>query len=139
MIRSVDPGGNIGWVQALPTATPKLLDIVRSGETRRHMTFLDDTYQGCLDGSITQLVCETFRPMGGRARTWQPDALEQIGVIKWIAHRTGVPLAMQTPAEAREFATAEKLALFKADQVHGDDARMALRHIIRFRWIQFYG
>jgi hypothetical protein len=139
MIQSVDPGGSIGWVRALPGPAPKLLDIVASGETREHMKFLDVIYQDCCAGLITQLVCETFRPMGGRARTWQPDALEQIGVIKWIAHRTGVPLAMQTPAEAREFSTAEKLALFRSDQVHGDDARMALRHIIRFQWIKVYG
>ena len=56
-----------------------------------------------------------------------------------MAGNADVPIAMQTPGEARDFASADKLALFKVNRVHGDHARMALRHLIRFRWVEYYG
>lgn len=142
IILAIDPGGTLGYVRAEPCQPPKLAEILGWGETKHHQLFLEHVELGCSLGIYDQLVVERWSPVGGRPKTFEPDAQEQIGALKYIAWKYDVPLALQTVSSAREFATPTKLALFKDDRVgkgsEGDHAQMALKHLIRFRWIQFF-
>jgi hypothetical protein len=54
------------------------------------------------------VVCETFSPRPG-VRTWQPDALETIGALRYLTWTRGADFQLQTPAAAMSFATNDKL------------------------------
>lgn len=54
------------------------------------------------------VVCESFTPRPG-TRTWQPDALEVIGALRWTCMKYAHEFELQTPAQAKSFSTNEKL------------------------------
>lgn len=141
MFLAVDPGGTIGYVLCSELPEPDLLAVERWGEVPKgkHQAFLDKVYDEVALGEITSIVVEAFRPTAG-IKTWQPEALYQIGVLKFIAGRYGIPCAVQGVTDARTFATPAKEAPFtfvgKGGKGH---ARMALKHAIRWRWITYYG
>lgn len=147
MFLAVDPGGTIGWVLCDWAPEPELMKIARWGEAKPadHQKFLDRVYQGLEKGQITAVIVENFRPTGG-VKTWQPDALHQIGALKWMCQRFGAVFALQGVSDARAFATSGKTDPFikdpKGPQVGKGGkghAQMALRHAIRWRWIEYYG
>lgn len=143
MFLAVDPGGTIGWVLCEGVPEPELLTVVRWGEVKKggHQAFLETVYTKTEQGMIIEIVVEAFRPTGG-AKSWQPDALYQIGALKFIAGRFGALFVLQPVGDARDFATPEKEKPFLAAGVGrggGGHARMALKHAIRWRYIQYYG
>lgn len=54
------------------------------------------------------VVCESFVPRPG-VRTWQPDALYLIGYAMHSCRQEEVDFRLQTPAQAKKFATDAKL------------------------------
>lgn len=77
------------------------------------------------------LVCEDFVPRG-QALTWQPASLHIIGYLMGEADFYGWEFRLQTPAQAKGFATNEKLKR-AAWWVPGQDhARDALRHLLTY-------
>jgi hypothetical protein len=91
---------------------------------------------GMVDGLLSQgvaaVACESFTPRPG-ARTWQPDALDVIGALRWVCHVHNTRLLQQSPADAKSFSTNEKLArLGWRRPTKGGHADDALRHLLLF-------
>lgn len=76
------------------------------------------------------VVVESFVPRPG-VRTWQPDAIEIIGTLRYLFHhRTFVE---QTPADAKKFATNDKLKkLGWYDTTKGGHKADAARHMLLY-------
>jgi hypothetical protein len=76
------------------------------------------------------VVCESFVPRPG-VRTWQPEALETIGALRYVCDRAGVPFETQSPADAKRFSNNRKLELLgwrkPTPGGHADDAA---RHLL---------
>lgn len=137
----VDPGDWTGWVAADVLPEFPYLKILGWGEVgpKTRQAWLASVWGG-LD-EIDQLVCEDYWLAGGR-KTWQPAAVELIGVFKFFAGYYGLPIEMQWPADAKKFSTPDLLAPFKHPSGGGvgvgardDDAISALRHLIRWRYL----
>lgn len=76
------------------------------------------------------VVCESFVPRPG-VRSWQPDALEIIGALRYICHRAGIPFETQAPADAKRFATNDKLETCGwRNPTRGGHADDASRHLL---------
>lgn len=76
----------------------------------------------------TVVVCESFVPRPG-VRTWQPDAIEMIGALRYMCFRRGVQLRLQSPAAAKSFSTNEKLKRI-GWRPKGGHASDAVRHLL---------
>lgn len=76
------------------------------------------------------VVCESWTPRPG-IRTFQPEALESIGACRYLCWKSDIPFELQQPAEAKRFATNEKLATLgwrrPGPGGHADDAA---RHLL---------
>ena len=76
------------------------------------------------------VVCESFVPRPG-IRTWQPEALETIGALRYICQREGIPFELQAPADAKRFSTNDKLQLLSwRNPTPGGHADDAARHLL---------
>jgi hypothetical protein len=80
-------------------------------------------------------VCERYTVTAETLRkSRQTTALEIIGCLRWLAHKRGVPFVLQSPADAKRFATNKKLEaagwLLPSSQDHANDA---LRHLLLYR------
>jgi hypothetical protein len=76
------------------------------------------------------VVCESFIPFRG-AKTWQPDALEIIGALRFICARHEWTFELQSPANAKKFSTdrkLKKLGWYRATK--GGHANDAKRHLL---------
>lgn len=117
-ILALDPGGTSG----IATWTDGVFDSWESAplDALRHIE------AGDLDG----VACESWIPRPG-IRTFQPEALESIGAARYLCWRQGIPFKLQSPAEAKRFATNEKLAKLgwrkPSPGGHRDDAA---RHLL---------
>lgn len=93
-------------------------------ETVKHV----DNWLGGKGLSI--VACESFTPRAG-IRTWQPDALEIIGALRYVCHLHNTVFVLQSPANAKSFSTAAKLKKlgwwFPTEGGHANDA---LRHLL---------
>lgn len=89
-----------------------------------------DLVEELLDGPRYCVVMESFTPRPG-VRTWQPDALEAIGVARFLARKNGCLFELQSPADAKRFSTDEKLKkLGWHTPTEGGHANDALRHLL---------
>lgn len=78
----------------------------------------------------TLVVCESFIPRPG-AKTWQPDAVETIGVLRTLCRWHGHVFELQSPADAKRFSTDAKLkkvGWYKSTR--GGHVNDALRHML---------
>jgi hypothetical protein len=99
----------------------------KSGESDRWAA-VDRAHVG--GGLFDLVVCESFVPRPG-VRSWQPDALETIGALRYVCDRAGVPIETQAPADAKRFATNDKLAaLGWRNPTRGGHADDAARHLL---------
>jgi hypothetical protein len=124
-VLAVDPGVAVGiaW-----------LDSERHGSFR---SFERDRWAAtsyvahlCDEDGVDLVVCESFIPRPG-VRTWQPDALEMIGALRFVARRAGVAFETQSPAEAKRFSTNDKLKLLGwRSPTRGGHADDAARHLL---------
>ncbi len=74
------------------------------------------------------VACESFVLRPG-VRTWQPDALEIIGALRYVCLVHETEFTLQSAVDAKEFSTNEKLDRlgWRAKKEHVDDA---IRHIL---------
>lgn len=122
---AVDPGGTTGLAYA-NFGTP-------GAEFR---SYERETWEAvrCVEVAISWpvslVVAESFIPRPG-VRSWEPDAIESIGAIRYLCLRARVPFELQTPAEGKRFGTNEKLKLLGWKNAskggHRDDAA---RHLL---------
>lgn len=79
---------------------------------------------------VDLVVCESFIPRPG-VRTWQPDALEMIGALRYLCRVAGVRFELQSPASAKRLATNARLdALGWRHRTPGGHADDAARHLL---------
>jgi hypothetical protein len=81
-----------------------------------------------LNGAEIVVACESFVPRPG-VRTWQPDALYVIGALMYVCAKHGIEFILQSPADAKQFSTNEKLDRLNW-RVHRDHADDAERHLL---------
>lgn len=141
----VDPGGTIGWVTAeilMDSDPAKGFRIVKWGETKKHFDWLTQVFDAMLMETYAVLILENYGKRDS-VKSWQPDAMHQIGALLWMAEHFGVPVSLQGVGGAMEFATPLKLADFaevgrgknpETGQSYEGHARMALKHLIWWRW-----
>ena len=125
-IIAVDPGKTCGFAWLRPGAGtgPESLSVFESTEMDRWSAVSEAT------DHVSLVVCESFVPRPG-VRTWQPEALETIGALRYVCDRAGVPFETQAPAEAKRFSTNEKLAaLGWRNPTKGGHADDAARHLL---------
>lgn len=124
-ILAVDPGLATGWCL--------LHDGQRlEGETPSPLEFID--WAVTQFTSVDHVVCEAFI-ITARTATLSPApwSLEIIGALRWLCHRYGVPFTLQTPTDAKRFATEDKLMKIGWDRPPGaGHARDAQRHMLLF-------
>lgn len=125
-IVAVDPGTTCGVARF--AATLHGPDFFQSWEAPRWDVLRD--IEAIIRGGVGLIVCESFVPRPG-VRSWQPDALETIGALRYICRRAGVTLETQAPADAKRFATNEKLAaLGWRNPTPGGHTDDAARHLL---------
>lgn len=94
----------------------------------------DTVWNLCVELAVTEIVIEDFQlSFGGRAKTSAGPkvTIELIGAIRFIAHRHGVPLFFQRPADARDFSTNDKLTRMGwKTPSKPDHMRSAARHLL---------
>lgn len=122
---AVDPGGTTGlalWAPGLglsllekdPEAAVDWLHLLAEGDKK---TFVVERY------IITPATAKMSQ---------QHDALEIIGVIKFLARKYGHALVMQKPAEAKGYSTDQKLKNVGWYQPGKPHARDASRHLLLY-------
>ena len=123
-IVAVDPGGTYGLATALIDSS--LTGVV--SQEREPIVALC-AVEALLP--ITEfLICESFIPRPG-IRTNQPEALEGIGALRFMAYKANVPFELQSPADAKRFSTNAKLErLGWRTPTKGGHADDALRHLL---------
>lgn len=127
---AVDPGNMTGWATFM-LGGRWAPGSVNSGQMPAN-DFLDWVCEAplLLDGNCLWLV-ESFTVTAKTARmSQQPVPMEVIGVLKFLARRSGARMEMQTPASAKRFVNDEQLRKIGLWQPGKDHARDALRHLV---------
>jgi hypothetical protein len=125
IIFAVDPGGTCGMAKA--SFTDGKADHFWSGEAPPMMALREIDEQA---PEIDLLAYETFTPRPG-VYTWQPDALYTIGAILYLSNRYGFATYGQSPADAKRFATTDKLEKMGwRNPTKGGHADDAARHLL---------
>ncbi len=121
---AVDPGKVTGyavWIDGI---------LMGSGELP-HYEFLalaEKTVPTC-----TAVACEDYRVTPATLKkTWQPWSLYQIGTLDYWCRASGVEFALATPAEAKGFATDERLRALGWWFPGVGHARDAGRHLLLY-------
>jgi hypothetical protein len=127
-ILSIDPGGTTGFARW------------HDGNVMMHqvedpleaMSFVDNWLKWDRV-EPREVVCEDFIPRPG-ARSWQPDALHIIGVVRYLCWKEGVT-SILVPAANKTFATDTRLKamdMYRGDLPHANDAaRHLLKRLVR--------
>lgn len=126
-VLAVDPGKTTGWALAEfdTQATPV------SGQDDA-MPFLELAEAWAeRNGPGLTLVVEKFTITAATLKkTRETDALDVIGALRWFSHRYNCPMVLQTPAEAKSFATDGRLRAVGLWVPGQDHARDACRHLL---------
>ena len=87
-----------------------------------------------MPGVLDHVACESFRITAHTAKlSPAPWSLEIIGALRWLCHRNGIGFTLQTPGDAKRFATDTKLdKLGWARPPGAGHARDAQRHLLLF-------
>lgn len=130
-ILAVDPGITTGWAHTDPSR--RLAGMTdNAGQVQGVIEFMRwaNSY---LASSVARgvVVCENFVPRGNQATTWQPASLHIIGALMFLTDRFGWGFILQSAAEAKSFATNDKLKRAGWWVPGQDHARDALRHLMR--------
>jgi hypothetical protein len=127
---AVDPGGTAGWAYTWLTDTWDANNIT-AGQTpaNEFCDWIADTPAFMMAGNL--FVVEAFTITAATARvSAQPDALETIGVLKFLARRNGSRLELQTPGAAKRFVSDKQLKSLGLWYPGKDHARDAIRHLV---------
>jgi hypothetical protein len=126
IIFGVDPGKTTGlaWLEFpcndhVPEAR-QLEAMSAVAEVERRLT--------ALKGVEVVVACESFVPRPG-VRSWQPDALEVIGALRYLCAKHDVEFLTQSPADAKSFSTNAKLDRL-GWRKHSDHKDDAVRHLL---------
>lgn len=121
---AVDPGGTTGWVLFRPVVdTTQLadigLEIIDWGEEKNQQAFCDLVWRWKTarlpDERLAGIVIEGWWPRDG-VRTWQPQAVEIIGTLRWLMEDDPLRFFVQRPSD-REWSTPEKIRPYRASTI----------------------
>lgn len=125
-VLALDPGGTTGVAQ-YDSETGKFTSTQES--ERNHLVNLVRVQAHGVD----VVVCEDFRiTMQTAKKSPQADALKIIGAVDWICWDVGIPFVLQTPGDAKRFATDDRLkkaGFWTPGRRHANDAA---RHLFLF-------
>lgn len=131
-ILAVDPGLMTGWAHGIKYAGNDFVTVLQTGqaEFEQFMRLAERLADEGLDGIVIErytITAETLR------KSRQTTALELIGCCRWLSMRYDLEFVLQSPGDAKSFATDDKLEkagwmVKKAD----DHANDALRHLLLY-------
>lgn len=133
IVVGIDPGLTTGWA-TLSSGSGALT----AGQTEGRYEFYE-VFDGMVGWGVPLVVVmEKFTITGETFRkSPQYDALYVVGAIDRHCHKLGIPFHCQTPADAKEFSTNEKLITlgwYDPSVQHGmDAARHVLLHMVTKR------
>jgi hypothetical protein len=127
MILSIDPGNVTGLALYFPTAGSLVTKELRKDETYQ---YIDDVVGS--SWYMVEIVAERFVISQRTIKSErQGDALDILGYLDSVRCLRGVPLTLQTAAQAKSFATDDKLRRLgwyqKTKDGHANDA---CRHLL---------
>lgn len=129
-ILAVDPGGTTGWSLFRNSAEKpeSFQDTPYDFQCKAHDLLMQDDARDAL------LVVERFTITAATAKkSQQPEALYQIGTLKYLAERlAGLSLNFQSPAEVMRLVTDQRLkslGWYVPGREHSNDS---LRHLVTF-------
>ncbi len=120
---AVDPGLTTGIaVLSNPPGKPATWEVAPMAAV--------DLVESMLDDPDTLVVCESFIPRPG-VRTWQPDALEIIGALRYLCFKYQRDFELQSPGDAKKFSTDVKLKRLQwYHSTNGGHSNDAQRHLL---------
>lgn len=124
-IMTVDPGKMTGW--AMYTTE---VDSFSSGQAPwfEHLQWFEDVYR-----AFDVVVCESFVITAATIKKSRQNwSLEAIGTMKYLLAKQGRELVLQSPGEAKGFATPEKLKKVGWWLPGKDHAQDAARHMLTY-------
>lgn len=129
IIFAYDPGLVTGWA-CLEPATGGFI----SGETHGRHAFERQFEAALAEGGLFEVVGEKYTITGRTAKlTQQVDAMFINGYIDGLAEKLGFRLTLQTPAQAKSFATDTKLkAAGWYKPTPGGHANDGARHLLTY-------
>lgn len=130
-VLAIDPGGTTGMAAYTPGDFGFESWEIPGGLEGFAQWWLRGRQPGVVD-SYDFVVIEKFTIMASTLKkTRQYDALEIIGLVKATSHVSGPPCLLQTPAQAKSFATDDKLKALKwFDSSPGGHKNDATRHLV---------
>jgi hypothetical protein len=155
LVLSVDPGGETGWLLFRPILdeeqlTGRGIEVIDWGEDRSQVEFLNHVWTWLTrrhpgtGRGIDIIVVEGWWPREG-VRTWEPEAVEIIGTLRWFMANDQTRFFVQKVSEAEAHATPAKINTYRRDRSGPNNvgkggnghAVMALKHAILWtntRW-----
>lgn len=128
-ILAVDPGGTTGFVHYERADDSESFIPHQMDDRNEFMWSVDESFAG-----LNVVVCEDFRITGQTAKkSPQADALKIIGALDYLCFKHEVQFVLQTPADAKRFATDSRLkkaGMWTPGRKHANDAA---RHL--FLWL----
>lgn len=125
-ILAVDPGGNTGLARWADGNWNAWFEDAQTAASQVHAELV---------AGLDALVFESFRISAQTAKKTQTgslEAIELIGVGRYLARQYGTRFVLQSPAEAKMFATDEKLKALDMWHRGSDHPRDATRHLLLF-------
>lgn len=133
MILAVDPGKTTGWASYVPGEPLSETESHFSAGELGLQAFLERADERLTEGD--EVVCERFT-ISKRTLTAAADAhwaMKGIGVLEYWCTTRGLKFTLQTPAEAKGFATNEKLkAIGWYTATTGGHANDGVRHLLTY-------
>lgn len=129
-VLAIDPGLVTGWALYNLDDHPK--QDVSAGETDGRHALADKVRSIISTGVTLEVVCEDFVISERTIKTARDDnALRIIGWLDLELEHLGIELTLQTPAQAKAFATDDKLKTIGwYDSTPGGHRNDALRHLL---------
>lgn len=132
---AVDPGLTTGVAMFRHGGLPNFEHNFTSGQVEGRGEFMDTFDEMVEMGVPLAVVCESYTITGATAqKSQQVDALYIIGALEYVCRKLGFPFELQSPAQAKSFATDEKLQAigwYAPGNGHANDAaRHALRAVV---------
>jgi len=131
-IIAIDPGAVTGWAEFREGRPLRTLEI--AGRHSVYEEFIWGTEESWYIRGDTEVVCEDYIISARTVKvTPQKDPLYIIGWLEGECHRCNIPFTLQTPSQAKSFATDDKLKYLgwytPTKDGHANDAS---RHLLTY-------